>query len=351
MHRISLNQGRSSVWSLAGVAVLGHLAFAVACGESNATPAAPEGAGAAQAKKAEPSSLEPLRIKGGSAPREPRPTVDGVEIVMANPSQAPADLSKRGPAADPAIEPNLVREPTTPDPLAGQYTLEQAVQGLGTDGGLVAEIGTDFGTLFCDLYADRAPRTVANFIGLVRGQRPFWDARAGSWVQRPYYRGTPFHRVIPGYLIQGGDYLGDGSGTVGYTIPDELHESLRHDRAGQLCMANDQPNKGGAQFFITDGAAARLDGSYTIFGQCRPTDLVSQIARVPQVGAPTNRPLTPIVITRMNVRRVRGGAAAATVSLPALPPEERNPRNASDPPGSAHPFEAPSGGLHDGHGH
>jgi peptidyl-prolyl cis-trans isomerase A (cyclophilin A) len=188
------------------------------------------------------------------------------------------------------------------------------------DGQLVAEINTDLGTIFCDLHADRVPNTVANFIGLARGRRAWWDARAGQWVNRPAYRDTKFHRVIPGYMIQGGDYLGDGTGKVGYTIPDETHPTLTsHDRAGQLCMANTAPNENGAQFFITDGPAPRLDGSYTIFGQCRPEDVVTRIARVPQNADEENRPLTDVVIERILIRRVDGGAAVATRSPPNLP--------------------------------
>ena len=112
--------------------------------------------------------------------------------------------------------------------------------------------------------------TVANFIGLARGLRPWWDARAGEWVRRPYYTGLIFHRVIPGYMVQSGDYLADGTGTVGYTIDDEGDDTGTHDRAGQLAMANaDGEDTAGAQFFITDGPAPELDDDgYTVFGQC-----------------------------------------------------------------------------------
>src|SRR5690606_3681242 len=120
----------------------------------------------------------------------------------------------------------LIREPNEPDPEAAEFTLEEAVVGLPIDGTLVVEIQSELGTLLCDLYADRAPRTVANFVGLARGLRPWWDARAGEWVRRPYYEGLTFHRVIPTFMIQGGDYLGDGSGTVGYRLEDEPHDTL-----------------------------------------------------------------------------------------------------------------------------
>ncbi|HJL25465.1 MAG TPA: peptidylprolyl isomerase, partial [Polyangiaceae bacterium LLY-WYZ-15_(1-7)] len=226
-------------------------------------------------------------------------TPDGYEII-----EAP-----RRPAREEREEhQNLVREPTSPDPHGGSFSLDEAVEGLGTDGTLVAELNTTLGTIFCDLYAEKVPNTVANFIGLARGKRRWWDARAAEWRRRPAYDGTTFHRVIPDYLIQGGDYLGDGSGTVGYTIPNEPHAELAHDREGLLCMATEGEDGNGAQFFITDGATPDLDEDdrFTIFGRCRNTDIVERIARVPQEGE-ENRPRTDVMIERVRVRRVRGG--------------------------------------------
>lgn len=273
---------------------------------------------------------------------------DGTPIIFAGGRR---EASASRPPERSYDEERLIRTPNTPDPEQGEFTLEEAVAGLPIDGTLVAEIGTEFGTLFCDLHADRAPRTVANFIGLARGLRPFWDARAGEWVRRPYYRGLAFHRVIPEYLIQGGDYLGDGTGTVGYTIADEPDDTLSHDRAGQLCMANREgPNTAGAQFFITDGPAPQLDaaGGSTIFGQCQPVELVAQIARLPQDPEAGNRPLTPITITRVIIQRVEGGAGAARPTRPQLPEgEPAQPRGASEGPSAlrsrdGRPYPEPS---------
>lgn len=218
----------------------------------------------------------------------------------------------------PAYDPDhIVREPTSPDPEAGEFTLDEALQGLPTDGQLVVELGTDFGNVFCDLDVEHAPRAVATFVGLARGLRPWWDARTSEWSRRPYYLGLPFHRVIPGYLVQGGDYLQDGTGTVGFTLPYEANEAIHHDEAGVLALATmDGPNSGAAQFYITDGAAPQLDGTATAFGRCLPVDVVSRIARVPQSGAPDNRPLTPFVLNRVVVRRVVGGAAGAVPPAP-----------------------------------
>ncbi len=256
---------------------------------------------------------------------------DGTTIVFAGTQRA----ARAAPAAATRDEPHLIREPNTPDPEGGEFTLEEAVAGLPIDGTLVVEFGTTFGTILCELYADRAPNTVANFIGLARGLRPWWDARAGEWRREPYYRGLTFHRVIPEYLIQGGDYLGDGTGTVGYTLQDEPHDTLAHDRAGQLVMASaDGENSAGAQFFISDGPAPQLDsGGYTIFGQCRPQHVISQIARVPQRPESNNRPLTDVHIRRLVIQRVVGGFAEARPTPPRLPEgEPETPRGASRDP-------------------
>jgi len=257
---------------------------------------------------------------------------DGTTIVFADAQRAAQPTRRSAPAPD---EEHLIREPNTPDPEEGEFTLEEAVVGMPIDGTLVLELGTTFGTVLCELYADRAPNTVANFIGLARGLRPWWDARAGEWRTEPYYGGLTFHRVIPEYLIQGGDYLGDGSGTVGYTLEDENHDTLSHDRAGQLVMASaDGENSAGAQFFISDGPAPQLDsGGYTIFGQCRPEHVISQIARVPQRPDSDNVPLTDVRIRRILIQRVVGGFAEARPTQPQLPEgEPETPRGASRDP-------------------
>lgn len=257
--------------------------------------------------------------------RQGRPsarTEDGYEIVHATEPGRPARARPLG-NYDPDT---LVREPTSPDPLEGQWDLTRSVVGLGDggDGTLIMEMRTDLGTVFCDLHADEVPASVAHFIGLARGIRRWWDARAGEWVARPMYHATHFHRVVPGFAVQGGDYLGDGTGRIGFTIPQESHDSLRHDRAGQLCLVADDGEGNGGQFFITDGPAPHLDedpqAKHTIIGQCRPVEVINQIARVPQRGE-DNAPVTPVRIDRVLIRRVRGGAAVATTTPPQTTPE------------------------------
>jgi cyclophilin family peptidyl-prolyl cis-trans isomerase len=131
----------------------------------------------------------------------------------------------------------------TPAPPSGDLDATKAYR---------AHFKTDRGEIVCDLHADRAPLTVENFINL---------ARAG------YYDGTTFHRVIAGFMAQGGDPTGTGRGGPGYTFRDEFHPSLRHDRAGVLSMANAGPNTNGSQFFITFGPTPHLDDKHSVFGQ------------------------------------------------------------------------------------
>jgi peptidyl-prolyl cis-trans isomerase A (cyclophilin A) len=114
-----------------------------------------------------------------------------------------------------------------------------------------------------------------------------------------------------------------------------VHPSLKHDRAGLLCMANRGPNTNEGQFFITEGAAPHLDGSYSIFGQCIPTEIVNRIARVPQSGAPNNRPLTPVVMERVSIERRAGGANAAAAGAGVA--------NSGSAPAAATPSAIPAG--------
>jgi peptidyl-prolyl cis-trans isomerase A (cyclophilin A) len=202
------------------------------------------------------------------------------------------------PAARMPARPVASVKPSPDDPLAGKFTLDDAVQGLEGSGALAATIETDVGTLECKLFDDKAPITVANFVGLARGIRP-WKNPEGQWVKKPAYDGTIFHRIIKGFMIQGGDPKGIGSGEPGFVIPDEIWENALHDRAGLLCMANRGPNTNGAQFFITDALAKHLDGGYTIFGECGPEETVHKLASVEVQGErPKNPPKMKVKIHR-----------------------------------------------------
>ena len=205
------------------------------------------------------------------------------------------DVAKSGASANAA-------SPSADDPLAGKFTLADATKNVKGTGALVAKIDTSMGALDCKLYDDKAPITVANFIGLASGERTWKDPASGKWVQKPAYDGTTFHRVIKGFMIQGGDPKGDGSGEPGYVIKDEIWDGAKHDRTGLLCMANRGANTNGAQFFITEEPAKNLDGGYTIFGECAPAKVVHDIASVPT--GPSDKPQTPVTIKSVKVSRV-----------------------------------------------
>jgi peptidyl-prolyl cis-trans isomerase A (cyclophilin A) len=247
------------------------------------------------------------------APPEPEPPRKGPPA-KPPPQSGAIDLGGR-PDAGRAIEQKPVvtaptpapaqAKPTAPgvaspdDPLGGKLSLADATKGLVGKGPLVAEIRTAKGKLDCELFEDKAPITVANFVGLARGLRPF-KGPDGTWAKKNAYDGTTFHRVVKGFMIQGGDPAGTGAGDPGYVIPDEIWEGARHDQRGLLCMANRGKNTNGMQFFILDGPAAHLDGGYTIFGKCGPEAVIEALASVPVRG---DRALDPPKIEKVVIRR------------------------------------------------
>jgi peptidyl-prolyl cis-trans isomerase A (cyclophilin A) len=211
-----------------------------------------------------------------------------------------ASATPPAPAPTPAPAPAKPAPPVSPDdPLHGKFSLDDATAGLAGKGALSAEIDTELGKLDCDLYDDKAPITVANFIGLARGLRPF-KAPDGKWTKKPAYDGTTFHRVIKGFMIQGGDPSGTGAGEPGYVIPDEVWPGAKHDQIGLICMANRGPNTNGQQFFIMDGVAAHLDSGYTIFGKCAPEAVIEKLASVPVQG---DHSTTPTKIKKITIKR------------------------------------------------
>jgi cyclophilin family peptidyl-prolyl cis-trans isomerase len=178
------------------------------------------------------------------------------------------------------------------DPIEGFFTLEQAFEGDADlankeNGKLMATFDTEMGKFECEMFEDGAPLTVANFVGLARGTRPFLDKETKEWKTAPFYDGVIFHRVIEGFMIQTGDRTGTGRGAVGYFVPDEFDKKLRHNKGGILSMANrnrvDQKtqklkrdpltgmrigNTGSSQFFVTVRDTGQLDDRHTVFGQC-----------------------------------------------------------------------------------
>ena len=182
-----------------------------------------------------------------------------------------------------------VRAPTAAD--LATYTAD-----LKGNGKLTATFDTSMGTIHCDLFGDKSPITVANFVGLARGKKAF---NAGGKVEKkPFYDGLTFHRVIPGFMIQGGDPEGSGRGGPGYQFQNEIAagESME---AGTLAMANAGKDTNGSQFFITEVARKELDPNYTIFGRCKETDIVKAITNTPRDGS--DKPNTPVVIKKLTI--------------------------------------------------
>ena len=181
---------------------------------------------------------------------------------------------------------------------------------------------TSMGRMVCSLYSKEAPTAVANFIGLATGSKDYTDPTTHQHVHgKPYYDGTTFHRVIPGFMIQGGDPTGTGHGTPGYLFADEIHPQLHFGSAGVLAMANSGPNTNGSQFFITVAPAPWLEGHYTIFGQCDDASvLVAQSITDVQRDA-RDKPTDPVTLYKVTI--VQNGQP--------LPPVPAAPQPAPSP--------------------
>jgi peptidyl-prolyl cis-trans isomerase A (cyclophilin A) len=175
-----------------------------------------------------------------------------------------------------------------------------------------AVIETTDGNINCTLFPDKAPLAVANFIGLATGTKEWKDPKTGKMMHGvPLYNGTIFHRVIPNFMIQGGDPMGNGSGDPGYTFKDETSPDLTFDQPGRLAMANSGPNTNGSQFFITEVPTPHLNGHYSLFGQCQDIDVVKKIARL-ATDPRNDRPYDPPKIIRIKITDPRHPATATT---------------------------------------
>ena len=171
--------------------------------------------------------------------------------------------------------------------------------------GVYATFETSMGNFTAELFEKDAPVTVANFIGLAEGTKEWKDPKTGATMKgKPLYNGLIFHRIIDGFMIQGGDPLGTGTGGPGYKIKDEI--KLKHDREGTLAMANSGPNSAGSQFYVTVAPQPGLDrqNAYTVFGHVvSGMDVVKAIGKV-RTGA-GDRPVTPVVIKKVSIERVK----------------------------------------------
>jgi peptidyl-prolyl cis-trans isomerase A (cyclophilin A) len=188
--------------------------------------------------------------------------------------------------------------------------------------GPTAIIDTSMGQMTCKLFSKEAPQTAANFVGLADGTKDWTDPATHQKMHgKPLYNGTTFHRVIPGFMIQGGDPLGTGEGDPGYYVPDELDPDLNFDVAGRLAMANSGSNTDGSQFFITTDPYPSLDQRYTIFGQCDPHSVIvaQSIAAVERDAH--DKPLQPVTISKVTI----------------VPPDQSTPQPVPPAPASPAP--------------
>ena len=191
---------------------------------------------------------------------------------------------------------------------------------LMTPNGPTVVMDTTMGRITCQFFQRQAPNAVANFIGLAEGTKD-WTDPATKKVQhhKPFYDGTTFHRVIPGFMIQGGDPLGTGTGDPGYSFADELNPDLNFDMPGRLAMANSGPNTNGSQFFITEQAYPSLDQHYTLFGQCDlpSVEVVRSITHVERDA--NDKPLTPVVLNKVTIVPEGQPVPPAAGSTPSAP--------------------------------
>lgn len=169
---------------------------------------------------------------------------------------------------------------------------------------MYATFETTEGNIKVKLYNKRAPKTVANFVGLAEGTKEYIDPKTGEKTKGKFYDGLIFHRVIPEFMIQGGDPLGVGTGGPGYEFEDEFNPELRHNKPGILSMANAGPNTNGSQFFITEVPTPHLDNRHSVFGEVvEGLDVVKKIARVPTDAM--DKPKTDVVIKHVIIERVK----------------------------------------------
>lgn len=165
-----------------------------------------------------------------------------------------------------------------------------------------ATLKTTMGDIVIQLYEDKAPKTVGNFIGLATGAKEWFDPKSKEKIKRPLYNGTIFHRVIPGFMIQGGDPLGIGVGGPGFRFEDEFHPDLKHSKAGILSMANSGPNTNGSQFFITHKATPWLDGRHSVFGEVvRGQEVIDAIGNAARDSR--DRPVKDITLNEVIITR------------------------------------------------
>jgi len=225
-----------------------------------------------------------------------------------------AQQSTPPPSNTPSSSQDLPDSPGSQTPVSPQPT------------GPTALFDTSMGRITCKLFSKEAPQAVANFVGLAEGTKDWTNPETKQKMHgKPLYNGTKFHRVIPGFMIQGGDPIGNGMGDPGYYFKDEFDPNLNFDVAGRLAMANSGPNTNGSQFFITEVPQPELDQKYTIFGQCDDSSIlvVKSIARVERNNV--DSPIEPVILKKVTIipagQPIPPPATTASSSSPASKPQ------------------------------
>jgi peptidyl-prolyl cis-trans isomerase A (cyclophilin A) len=193
--------------------------------------------------------------------------------------------------------------------------------------GPMVVMDTSMGRITCQFYQKQAPAAVANFIGLAQGTKDWTDPGTRKVMHnKPLYNGTTFHRVIPEFMIQGGDPVGTGMGDPGYAFNDEIDPNLSFDRPGRLAMANSGPNTNGSQFFVTEQGYDTLNGHYTLFGQCddASVEVVKAIARVPRDS--DDKPRSPVILQKVTIVPEGQPLPPDPNAAPALKPPTATPK-------------------------
>ena len=249
-----------------------------------------------------------LAVAGCGGPQPSTPPSEPA-ATTAPPAAAPAPTPPPPAATEKPAEPPAAAPAPSADKHADSAPADTSKPSAAKYGpGIYAHFTTTNGNFIVKFFDKDAPATVANFVGLAEGKKPWTDPRSGRQIRRPYYRNVIFHRVIPNFMIQGGDPEGTGMGGPGYTFDDEISPTHKHNKAGIVSMANRGPNTNGGQFFITVAPYPSLDGKYSIFGEVvEGLDNVIAISKVPTTGPrgePANKPKKDVVISNVRIERV-----------------------------------------------
>lgn len=234
----------------------------------------------------------------GGAPEPAPPAATPAPAPAPTPTPPPAAPAETpAPPADapapPTEKPEAAKPAEAPKPSAAKY-----------GPGVYAHFATNHGVMIARLFDKDAPKTVENFVMLAEGKKQWMNPRTNTMVRRPYYNNLTFHRIIPGFMIQGGDPEGTGMGGPGFTFADEFNPKLRHSKAGMLSMANRGPDTNGGQFFITLVPTPHLDDRHSVFGELvEGMDTLRAIGKVPTNGK-AGMPLKPVVMKSVRIERV-----------------------------------------------